>query len=118
MTINDIQTFGNMLEGIEVVSSIVVRYTELETRVLIRSSVSTRQLAAALVKLYAKVLEFLADACRYYKQSSLSKLPWGIWSIYANLRRRKNSEKYSQKRQVYCGRTVSYGHSKSILGHG
>lgn len=78
MVVNDCQTFGSMLESIEVISSIVTRYTELETRVLIRTSILTKQLSAALVKLYATALRFLAQARRYYSQSSLSMYPVAV----------------------------------------
>ncbi|KAH8803422.1 hypothetical protein F5884DRAFT_861749 [Xylogone sp. PMI_703] len=66
MTIHDCQTFGILLESLETISSIIARYTELETRVLIRTSNLTNQLSAALVKLYDAALKFLAQACRYY----------------------------------------------------
>lgn len=73
MAVNDCQTFGTMVESIEAISSIIARYTELETKVLIRISNLTKQLSAALVKLYGSALGFLAHACRYYGQSSFSK---------------------------------------------
>jgi hypothetical protein len=73
MVVNDCQTFGSMLESIEKISSVVARYTELETRVLIRTSVLTKQLSAALVKLYAAILRFLVQARRYYGQRTVSK---------------------------------------------
>lgn len=62
-----------MLEGIESVSRIVVRYTELETKVLLRTSSLTKELAGALVKLYGSALKFLALASRYYGKGTLSK---------------------------------------------
>jgi hypothetical protein len=73
MTVNDCQTFGGMLESIEKVSSVIARYSELESRVLIRTSALTKQLSIALVKLYAATLKYLAHGRRYYKQSTLSK---------------------------------------------
>lgn len=62
-----------MLESIEPVSSIVARYAELESRVLIRTSVLTKQLSVALTQLYVAVLQFLAQARRYFADSTLSK---------------------------------------------
>ncbi|KAI1421122.1 ankyrin repeat and SOCS box protein 7 [Xylaria sp. FL1777] len=73
MAVNDCETFGNMLEGIEKVSNVIATYTELETRVLIRRSVLTRQLSIALVKLYRAVLEFLAKAHSYYRQRTIKR---------------------------------------------
>lgn len=73
VAVNDTQTFGTMAESLERISSIIVRYTDLETRVLIQTSVLTSQLSTALVKLYGSALRFLAHACRYYGQSTLSE---------------------------------------------
>jgi hypothetical protein len=71
--VNDNQTFGTMAESLERISCIIFRYTDLEARVLIRTSVLTSQLSTALVKLYGSALGFLAHACRYYGQSTLSE---------------------------------------------
>ncbi|KAI1739257.1 ankyrin repeat and SOCS box protein 7 [Xylaria scruposa] len=73
MAVNDCETFGNMIEGIEKVSNVVATYTELETRVLLRRSVLTKQLSIALVKLYRAVLQFLAKAHSYYKQRTIKR---------------------------------------------
>ncbi|KAK4139187.1 uncharacterized protein C8A04DRAFT_40914 [Dichotomopilus funicola] len=73
VTVNDTQTFGTMAEGLERISSIVALYTHLEAKVLIRNSVLTSQLSTALVKLYGSALRFLANACRYYAQSTLKR---------------------------------------------
>jgi hypothetical protein len=73
VAVNDNQTFGAMAESLERISCIVVRYTDLETRVLIRSSVLTSQLSTALTRLYSSALGFLAHAWRYYGQSTLSE---------------------------------------------
>ncbi|KAK0721905.1 ankyrin repeat-containing domain protein [Lasiosphaeria miniovina] len=51
--VNDFQTFGAMAESRERISCIIVRYTDLETRVLIRTSVLTSHLSTALVRLYS-----------------------------------------------------------------
>jgi hypothetical protein len=71
--VNDCQTFGSMVESLEGISSIIVRYTGLETKVLIRKSNLTDQLSASLVKLYTSTLQFLAHASRYYGKSTLSE---------------------------------------------
>ncbi|GAB1316489.1 hypothetical protein MFIFM68171_06699 [Madurella fahalii] len=73
MAINDCQTFGLMADSLETVAGIITRYTELETRVLIRTSSLTNQLSVALVKLYGAVLKFLAQAAKYYGQSTLKR---------------------------------------------
>ncbi|KAI0532789.1 ankyrin repeat and SOCS box protein 7 [Xylaria digitata] len=73
MAVNDCETFGNMLEGVEKVSNVVATHTELEARVLLRRSVLTHQLSVALVKLYQAVLHFLAKARSYYMQRTIIK---------------------------------------------
>lgn len=73
MSVNDCQTFGRMLESIEEISSIVAKYTELETRILLRTSMMTKQLSAALVKLYTETLNFLVQARRYYGHRTISQ---------------------------------------------
>ncbi|KAI0104640.1 ankyrin repeat and SOCS box protein 7 [Nemania sp. FL0031] len=73
MAVNDCDTYGNMLQAVEEVTNIVATYTELETRVLLRRSVLTRQLSAALLKLYKDVLHFLAEAHKYYKQHTITR---------------------------------------------
>lgn len=65
-----------MIESIEAVASIIARYTEVEARVLLRTSNLTKQLSAALVKLYGSALKFLAHASRYYGQSTFSMFKW------------------------------------------
>lgn len=73
MTINDCQTFGKLFEAVEKISSIIALYTELETRMLIRVSALSAQLASSLVKLYTAVLQFLARTHSYYAQKTASK---------------------------------------------
>ncbi|KAI2636489.1 ankyrin repeat and SOCS box protein 7 [Hypomontagnella submonticulosa] len=74
MSVNECQTFGSMIESIEAVASIIARYTEVEARVLLRTSNLTKQLSAALVKLYGSALKFLAHASRYYGQSTFKRV--------------------------------------------
>ncbi len=74
MAVNDCQTFGNMVESLEVISSIIARYTELEARVLIRTSNLTKQLSTALVKLYGYALRFLVHARQYYGRNTLERV--------------------------------------------
>ncbi|KAJ4416169.1 hypothetical protein N0V82_006929 [Gnomoniopsis sp. IMI 355080] len=74
MTINDCQTFGKMLESIENVSKIITWYTELEARLLIRTSALTRLFSSSLVDLYAAALQYLAKTHHYYRQSTLKRV--------------------------------------------
>ncbi|KAH0541622.1 hypothetical protein FGG08_003912 [Glutinoglossum americanum] len=69
-SVSDIQTYGAMMEGVEVVSSVIARYTEVERQTLHGNSILKTQLEGALIKLYATVLRYLGHARAYYSQSS------------------------------------------------
>lgn len=73
MTINDCQTFGHLFEAVERICRIVALYAELETRLLIRASALSEQLASSIMKLYTAVLQFLARTYKYYTQKTASK---------------------------------------------
>lgn len=74
MAVNDIQTYGAMLEGIEVVAKITARYAEVEAFLLRGRSVLKSQLADAMVKLYAHTLRYLGKARRYYNRTTTERL--------------------------------------------
>ncbi|KAH7241207.1 ankyrin repeat-containing domain protein [Fusarium tricinctum] len=78
MSVNEVQTFGSMIESVEVVSSIITRYKEAEDRVFVRTSVLTEQLYTAIVKLYRSALAFLARANKYYSQNTIKRLARGV----------------------------------------
>ena len=79
LSVNDCQTFGRLLESVERVSGIITMYTELEARVLLRTSILTAQLSAALVKLYTATLIFLSQAHHYYQQRTISEFSHFSW---------------------------------------
>lgn len=70
-----------MIEAIEKISSIIALYAELETRLLIRVSALSAQLASSLVKLYTAVLQFLAKAHKYYAQRTPGKYLYGLSKV-------------------------------------
>lgn len=72
MGINDLETYGAMMEALELVTSIVSRYADTE-RGLQGSSTLKSQLEKALLKLYELVLTFFARARHYYGQNTGSK---------------------------------------------
>ena len=67
------ETFGAMIEALELVTKILAIYAEVERKFLKGSSTMTTQLAAAIVKLYSLVFEFLAEARVYYTKNTISK---------------------------------------------
>lgn len=74
MAVNDIQIFGAMLEGIELVSNLITRNFILEKLYLQTTteakSAAKDQLANAITKLYSAVLKYLSKARRYYDRKT------------------------------------------------
>lgn len=72
MTVNDSQTFGAMVEGMEFVSNLITRYAifeKLYVRTVTRSEMEDEgknQLTEAIIKLYIAILVYLSKAKRYY----------------------------------------------------
>jgi hypothetical protein len=73
MTLNDVQVFGSMLESVEIISSILPKYTQLESTILSRPIMLRSSLAEALMKLYRAILRYIPKAHHYYSRSTLSK---------------------------------------------
>lgn len=71
VAVNDIQIFGAMAENLEVVSRLIACYTVFEKLYLSRSSGAIDQVEESLIKLYASILTFLAEAIRYYEDKTL-----------------------------------------------
>jgi hypothetical protein len=66
-----------MIDGVEHVSNLVVRYTILETLYLETLKVTKpalcNQLEGSVVKLYATILSYLSNARRYYVKNTASE---------------------------------------------
>ncbi len=62
-----------MLEGLERVSNLLVRYEILERLYLRVKRETTKNLEECLIRLYVSMLSFLAKAKRFYSKSSTSK---------------------------------------------
>lgn len=73
-SVNDVQTFGAMAEGLELVSSQITRCALYEQLYLSRSSTVRSDLAAALLRLYTVILQYLATALRYYTKKTIHRL--------------------------------------------
>jgi hypothetical protein len=67
----DVQRYGSMLIGIEVVTKEIKFYTLFEAIYLTKPLQSANQLADTLVESYENLLRFLAKACRYYSTGTL-----------------------------------------------
>ena len=70
MATGDTQTYGAMLDGVEVVSDVIAKTRIIERDYLNGRSAFKNQLVKAIVKLYAAVLKYLAQAHHYYSQNS------------------------------------------------
>ena len=81
-SVSSVETFGHMLEGVELVSRITAIYAEVERTCLKGVSRLKTQLANALVKMYAGVLAFLLRARRYFGQSSGKRALKGAFQSY------------------------------------
>ena len=81
-TVSSVETFGHMLEGIELSSRITAIYAEVERACLKGVSRLKTQLADALVKMYAGVLSFLSKAMHYFGQSSAKRALKGAFQSY------------------------------------
>ena len=66
MVVNDIETYGAMIEGLELVSNLITRYAMIEWLYLQEDSAGKEQLVEAVTRLYTAILVYLAKARRYY----------------------------------------------------
>ena len=81
-SVSSVETFGHMVEGVELASRITAIYAEVERTCLKGVSRFKTQLANALVKMYASVLAFLLRARRYFGQSSGKRALKGAFQSY------------------------------------
>ena len=73
LSINDVQTFGAMAEGLEVCSQSITRGSIIEALYLRETSPAKDNLQVALVRLYAIILRLLSNALRYYGRNTLGE---------------------------------------------
>ncbi|KAH7311602.1 ankyrin repeat-containing domain protein [Stachybotrys elegans] len=72
--INDIHIEGTMVADLEIVSRLIARYSEFERIHLAHKSSVKQQLEAALTRMYASILVFLAEAIKYFDTSSFVRV--------------------------------------------
>ncbi|KAI9888993.1 MAG: hypothetical protein M1814_006051 [Vezdaea aestivalis] len=80
--VNDVETFGCVLEGMELVSHLINRYAIFEKLYLRKELLITDQLRRALIRLYSAVLRYLARAKRFYSQGSGKRLLKSVVQFY------------------------------------
>lgn len=69
-----------MLVGMEYVAREIHFYTLFEVVYLTRSSEARDQLASTLVKTYAKLFSFLAEARSYYSEHTITRITKAIFN--------------------------------------
>ena len=76
IAVNDSETLGAMIEGIEQVAHLITRCKILESIYLRADSQSstTEQLKEAIVKLYVSILRYLSKARQYFEQSTAKRM--------------------------------------------
>ncbi|ETS73751.1 hypothetical protein PFICI_14697 [Pestalotiopsis fici W106-1] len=77
---SDSQNLSAVFDGLEMITNLISRYKIFEELYLREVSKATELLKQAIIKLYASVLTFLAQAKRYYSQNTASKL-WRAISL-------------------------------------
>ncbi|KAL8769068.1 MAG: hypothetical protein Q9209_004854 [Squamulea sp. 1 TL-2023] len=74
LSINDVQVFGAMTDGLEIVTCLISRCRLYEQLYLSRLSSARRDMESLLLRLYAAILTYLAAARQYFDKSTLRRL--------------------------------------------
>ncbi|KAL9581026.1 MAG: hypothetical protein Q9212_004143 [Teloschistes hypoglaucus] len=74
LSVNEVQIFGAMTEGLEKISGYITRCHLYEQLFLAKPSAAQTELESALLRLYTSILLYLARARQYYAQSTLRRL--------------------------------------------
>ncbi|RAO71367.1 uncharacterized protein BHQ10_007379 [Talaromyces amestolkiae] len=101
ITINDVERYGAMMEGIEVVAGIIARFSEVEKNDLTGRSNLKTQLENGLIKLYAAVLKYLAEARHYYNSSTGKKLAKSLIPVAKSTAEERLDRIYKEENDVY-----------------
>jgi hypothetical protein len=73
VSVNDVQKFAVVLEGVEIISNLLVR-NDIYTMLYLRgNAVTTNEMERCMVELYISILSFLAKAKRYYTRNTPSE---------------------------------------------
>lgn len=77
-TVNDIELYGAMTIGLEIISRLITRYKEFELLYLSRKSSIQPVLQEVLTSLYAEVLIYLARTVDFFSEKTFSKCSYGM----------------------------------------
>ncbi|KAL8826680.1 MAG: hypothetical protein Q9170_007310 [Blastenia crenularia] len=81
VSIQDVQQYVVVAEGLESVAKTIVLYSAVEKLYLRRSGEESTQLKNALVELYALVLTFLIRAQSFYKEGTINRALKGVFDM-------------------------------------
>ena len=73
VSIQDVQQYTVVAEGLEVVANVVAQYNIIERLYLRRRGEGTTELKSSIVDLYALVLEFLIRAQHFYSKNTVER---------------------------------------------
>jgi len=73
VSVNDVQRFAVVLEGVEIISNLLVRNDIYTTLYLRDNAMTANEMKRSMVELYTSVLSFLAKVKRYYMRNTPSK---------------------------------------------
>ena len=108
ISINDVQTFGAMAEGLERVSRSITGCSIIEQLYLQERSVAKKVLQDSLVRLYAAILGYLASAIKYYGRSTLGQLTLSMsYSAKVDLRLGRLGKSVVQTSETRCEERLS-----------
>jgi len=68
IAVNDFEIYAAIAEGLETISSIIVQFAELEKPLSARSQLKS-EISRTIVRVYLKVLKFLAASRRYFDEN-------------------------------------------------
>ncbi|KAH7409627.1 hypothetical protein BKA64DRAFT_705387 [Cadophora sp. MPI-SDFR-AT-0126] len=80
-SVNDIQTNGAMLDGLELVFNLIAKLEVIERLYLRRNSTLQVPLDKSIVTLYTSILEFLLESHRYFGQKTIKRIAKSIFQL-------------------------------------
>jgi hypothetical protein len=79
--LNDVETFGFLLEGVDMVAHLLVRCTIFENLYLNQKYQATTELESALRRLFTMLFDFIIKARRYFEQRTVVRVLTSIIPI-------------------------------------
>ena len=81
VSVNDVQIFGSLAEGLEEVCKIIARYSVIESLYLRQSASVGDLLKKAIIALYASILVFFSKCRKYFDLGLARRLARGVTQV-------------------------------------